>query len=83
MPAGEKGGSALVLARWTALSPSGLVLGHPSGSDEALEHLRAEGYRMDISCCWRPSEGHGGPTLSPPIMGRLGDLGIEIRFDFY
>ena len=44
---------------------------------------RKIGYRMDIFCYWLSAGGHGGPTLSPAIMRRLGELGLEIGFDIY
>ncbi len=56
--------------------------GYPT-CDEAPMWLQAEGYRPDISCFRRPAESRGGPPPSPPIMRRLGDLGVEIRFDIY
>lgn len=49
----------------------------------ALAQLREQGWRMDISCYWESKNGHGGPTLSPPLLLRLAALGIELWFDVY
>jgi hypothetical protein len=38
---------------------------------------------MDIACLWDSHAGHGGPTLSPDLLRRLADLGIELWFDIY
>jgi hypothetical protein len=49
----------------------------------ALKSIQAAGGRMTVSCYWSSAWGHGGPTLSPSIMSRLADLGLEIWFDVY
>ncbi len=49
----------------------------------ALDTLRRQGWRMDIACLWDSQEGHGGPTLPPALLKRLGDLGVELWFDVY
>jgi hypothetical protein len=59
------------------------ILGLHPGKDEALRRLQQQGHRMDIFCYWLSAEGHGGPTVSPTIMRRLGKLGIELGFDVY
>ncbi len=59
------------------------ILDKLAGKDEILRNLQAEGCRMDILCYWLSADGHGGPTLSPGIMRRLGDLELEIGFDIY
>lgn len=38
---------------------------------------------MDISVYWDSEAGHGGPTLPPALLQRLGNLGIELWFDIY
>ena len=53
------------------------------GKDESLKRLQADGNEIDVFCYWLAAEGHGGPTLSPAIMRRLGELEIEIGFDIY
>jgi len=54
------------------------------GKDETLRHLQEEGHRTEVFCYWLFSAaGNGGPTLSPAIMRRLGELGLEIGFDIY
>ena len=59
------------------------ILAELVGREAALARLRAHGHRTEISCYWTSAEGHGGPTLSHPVMKRLGELEIEIWFDFY
>jgi hypothetical protein len=59
------------------------ILDRLAGKDEALKRLQAEGHRMQVSCYWVSAEGQGGPTLSPAIMRRLGELEVELWFDFY
>jgi hypothetical protein len=54
-----------------------------AGSDHSLGCLRMAGCRIDVFCFWLSAEGHGGPTLSPEIMKRLGELGLEVGFDVY
>ncbi len=54
-----------------------------AGSDHALRFLRMEGCRIDVFCFWLSAEGHGGPTVSPEIMKRFGELGLELGFDVY
>jgi hypothetical protein len=50
---------------------------------EAILGLQEAGCRMNISCYWLSRSGNGGPTVSPPQMKRLAELGIELWFDFY
>ena len=59
------------------------ILDKLAGKDETLTRLQDEGNRMDIFCYWLSANGHGGPTLSPAIMRRLGELELEIGFDIY
>ena len=54
-----------------------------SGKEEAFHQLRSQGYETVVSCYWRSASGHGGPMLSPEMMGRLADLGVGIWFDIY
>jgi hypothetical protein len=49
----------------------------------ALDTLRAQGWTMDIACMWDSHAGHGGPTLSPELLRRLAETGIELWFDVY
>jgi hypothetical protein len=49
-----------------------------------LQSLTTEhGWRADIACLWDSQSGHGGPTLSPALLRRLGIIGIELWFDVY
>lgn len=48
-----------------------------------LDALLREGVRPDVCCYWLSAAGHGGPTLSPSHMLRLGALGLECWFDVY
>lgn len=36
-----------------------------------------------MNCCWQGSTGLGGPFLSPQLMKRLGDLGIQVHIEFF
>jgi hypothetical protein len=38
---------------------------------------------MVISCFWSSARGHGGPGLNPEQMKFLGELNLEIWYDFY
>jgi len=49
----------------------------------ALMELQAAHSRMDVTCFWLSAWGHGGPTLSPSIMGRLAALELHLWFDVY
>lgn len=39
------------------------------------------GVRIEISCSWWSATGNGGPTLSPPQMRRMAELGLECAFE--
>ena len=54
-----------------------------AGKKAELDQLRSAGWRMDISCFWDSSWGHGGPTVHPPISKILGNLEIPVWFDVY
>jgi hypothetical protein len=53
----------------------------PAAAD--LEELRESGARVDLSCYWLSSSGHGGPTVSPPQSRRLAALRLDCWFDVY
>ena len=48
-----------------------------------LDALRQKGAAADIFCYWESSNGQGGPALSPPQMGTLAELGLELSYDIY
>jgi hypothetical protein len=48
-----------------------------------LHALREQGHRLDVSCYWLSQSGHGGPTFTPEVMGRLAELEIPVWFDVY
>lgn len=50
---------------------------------EKLKILASHGAKIDICCLWFSESGHGGPTLSPQQLSKLGELGIDLWFDFY
>ena len=50
---------------------------------EKLKILTSQGTQIDICCFWFSENGQGGPTLSPPQLSKLGELGIELWFDIY
>lgn len=50
---------------------------------DVIRALIARGASADISCYWLSANGHGGPTISPSQSRRLGELGIDLWFDFY
>jgi hypothetical protein len=53
------------------------------GKEEVLRALIERGWRADISCMWDSAYGHGGPTITPELLTRLGKLGIDLWFDIY
>jgi hypothetical protein len=62
------------------------LLDQISGAADELTRLTNSvtgGTRADISCAWFSAFGHGGPTLSPSQMERMGTLGIDCWFDLY
>lgn len=50
---------------------------------DGLRHLRDAGCELVAWVFWVSRYGHGGPTLRPDQMSKLGDLGFEVRFDIY
>lgn len=50
---------------------------------EKLKTLAEQGVGIDITCFWSSENGQGGPTLSPPQLSKLAELGIEFWFDIY
>ncbi|WP_136525380.1 DUF4279 domain-containing protein [Geomonas ferrireducens] len=48
-----------------------------------LRELASKGAEITIFCPWRSASGHGGPTMDPQQMKVLGDLGIEVVFEFW
>ena len=54
-----------------------------TGKEEIIRQVLANHGRVEISCYWLSSHGHGGPMLSPNTMGKLSKLGIGIWFDVY
>ena len=48
-----------------------------------LKTLIDEGSRIDISCYWESSSGHGGPILSNQQLAKLTELGLDFWFDIY
>lgn len=59
------------------------LLDQVEGKAAILRSLQEEGARMAVSCYWLSRSGHGGPTISPGQMRRLGALNIELWFDVY
>ncbi len=59
------------------------ILDKLAGRDGAVRSLQDSGHRMDVFCYWHSAWGHGGPLLSPALMRRFGELGIEVGFDVY
>src|SRR3954466_1603201 len=41
---------------------------------EAVRSLQGDGCSMDISCYWLSFSGHGGPSVRPAQMAKLGEL---------
>jgi len=58
-----------------------LALVEPRRSE--LRTLRDQGHQMLISCYWLSASGHGGPTLTPDVMRRVAELGLDLWFDVY
>jgi hypothetical protein len=45
--------------------------------------ISPQGFDIKISCVWLGQKGGcGGPKLTPEIMSRLADLGVELWFNF-
>lgn len=62
------------------------LLDQISKADSTLKRLtdtQVGGVRADVACVWFSRSGHGGPTLSPSQMLRLGALGLDCWFDLY
>jgi hypothetical protein len=45
--------------------------------------IARESDRADIFCFWESSVGHGGPTFSAALLGRVATLGLELGIDIY
>jgi hypothetical protein len=54
-----------------------------TGKEKIIQKLKVNSSKVEISCFWLSSSGHGGPMLSSNTMGRLGELGIVLGFDVY
>lgn len=39
--------------------------------------------RADVCCFWVSSTGHGGPVISPEVLGRLARYNLTLDFDIY
>lgn len=39
--------------------------------------------RASVSCYWLSATGHGGPTFTPEVLGRLAYLQLGLDFDLY
>jgi hypothetical protein len=37
----------------------------------------------DLHCVWVSATGHGGPVLSPALLGRIAQLSLVLDFDYY
>lgn len=51
--------------------------------DELARYVRREDVSAYIFVYWASPTGLGGPTLSPAIMARMAEVGLELRFDLY
>ena len=52
-------------------------------SSDAVRSLSLAGATIAILCYWRSKTGHGGPTISAEQLRPLGDMGVDVIFDFY
>ena len=59
-----------------------LIIEALKDAEVPLEILRQKGCKMDISSYW-VGIGHGGPSLWPHQMLRLGALGLMVWWDVY
>ena len=48
-----------------------------------LQKLRINGAQIDIFCPWESMGNQGGPTMDPQHMKILGDLNLELQFEFW
>lgn len=54
-----------------------------TGRGEEISMLSQEGFECYVSCFWVSSSGNGGPSLSPPQMLGLANLGLGVSWDIY
>ena len=54
-----------------------------SNKHEEIKSLAANGAEIDIFCPWESKSGQGGPTMDPSQMKTLGELNIELVFEFW
>ena len=59
-----------------------MLLAHLEDKASAVRALQTQGCEFVITSYW-VSVGHGGPSLWPHQMSRLGELGIETWWDVY
>ena len=52
-------------------------------SEHVFHELRRSGATIDIACFWVSATGHGGPTLTAKLLGRLAQLSVDVWFDIY
>jgi hypothetical protein len=45
--------------------------------------MAEESVKADIFCFWESRTGHGGPSFSPQLLGRIAALGLELGIDIY
>ncbi|MBK8946444.1 MAG: DUF4279 domain-containing protein [Ignavibacteriae bacterium] len=59
------------------------IIDQIKGNEEQIITLQKKKIRMYIFCFWSSAHGHGGPTIDPEHMKYLGELNLEIVYDFY
>ncbi len=59
-----------------------VILNQLDGKEAALQELRDLGCVTRITNYW-DSDGQGGPSLTPLLMQKLSDFGVEILWDVY
>jgi hypothetical protein len=59
------------------------LLNKMGSSHNQLRELAGKGAEITIFCPWRSASGQGGPTMDPQQMKLLGELNIELLFEFW
>jgi len=59
------------------------LLNKTNNCHDKLKELSSKGAEITIFCPWQSASGQGGPTMDPQQMKVLGDLNIELLFEFW
>ena len=59
------------------------LLNQLAAKHDVLRWAREQGWSPVVSCYWASVYGHGGPELTPQLIGRLAEFELSIWFDVY